>query len=160
MFGGFIKSKVKMNMKAAQAIFLTLLGCMLNNVFLEFIIKYAYSNNDNNWISILTISIFRLDPGAGHLITFSQFLFIAIHGFIFTSKFGTVQPKISLKYYLILVVLFFTTSVVNNWAFAFNIPVPLHMIFRAVSFPNINLIKQKIIKLHFRVPWLQICCWE
>lgn len=74
-----------------------------------------------------------MDPGSGHLITFCQFLFIAVHGFIFTSKFGTVKPKIPLKDYLILVSMFFLTSVVNNWAFNFNIPVPLHMIFRAVS---------------------------
>ncbi|CAH1970036.1 unnamed protein product [Acanthoscelides obtectus] len=102
-----------MNIRVVQAISLTLFGCMLNNIFLEYIIQ--------------------LDPGAGHLITFCQFLFIAIHGLIFTSKFGTVKPKITFRDYMILVVLFFTTSVVNNWAFAFNIPVPLHMIFRAGS---------------------------
>ncbi|KAJ8930840.1 hypothetical protein NQ314_016257 [Rhamnusium bicolor] len=102
-----------MNSKAVKAISLVLLGCMLNNVFLEYIIK--------------------LDPGAGHLITFCQFLFIAVHGYIFTSKFGTVKPKIEFKDYLTLILFFFTTSVVNNWAFAFNIPVPLHMIFRAGS---------------------------
>ncbi|KAK9877224.1 hypothetical protein WA026_016972 [Henosepilachna vigintioctopunctata] len=102
-----------MNPKAIYAIVMVLIGCGLNNIFLEYIIK--------------------LDPGAGHLITFCQFLFIAIHGYIFTSKFGSVQPKISRKYYLILVIMFFTTSVVNNWAFDFNIPVPLHMIFRAGS---------------------------
>lgn len=67
------------------------------------------------------------------MITFCQFLFIAAHGFIFTSKFGTVKPKIAFQDYLKLNLFFFTTSVVNNWAFAFNIPVPLHMIFRAVS---------------------------
>ncbi|XP_019866445.1 UDP-xylose and UDP-N-acetylglucosamine transporter [Aethina tumida] len=113
-----------MNSKAALAIFTVLLGCGLNNVFLEYIIK--------------------LDPGSGHLITFLQFLFIAIHGFIFTSKFGTVKPKIALKDYMILVTLFFVTSVVNNWAFNFNIPVPLHMIFRAGSLIA-NLIMGKII---------------
>jgi len=102
-----------MSSKAALAIFTSLLGCMLNNVFLEYIIK--------------------LDPGAGHLITFLQFLFISIHGFILTSKFGTVKPKVPLQTYLTLVVFFFVTSVVNNWAFDFNIPVPLHMIFRAGS---------------------------
>ncbi|KAG5876347.1 hypothetical protein JTB14_003669 [Gonioctena quinquepunctata] len=102
-----------MSIKATKSIVLTLVGCMLNNVFLEYIIK--------------------LDPGAGHLITFCQFLFIALHGLIFTSKFGTVKPKILLKDYMTLVVFFFTTSVVNNWAFAFNIPVPLHMIFRSGS---------------------------
>ncbi|CAH1103580.1 unnamed protein product [Psylliodes chrysocephalus] len=102
-----------MSAKAVRAIILTLTGCMLNNIFLEYIIQ--------------------LDPGAGHLITLCQFLFIAIHGYIFTSKFGTVTPKIPLKDYVKLVVFFFTTSVMNNWAFAFNIPVPLHMIFRAGS---------------------------
>ncbi|XP_056635715.1 UDP-xylose and UDP-N-acetylglucosamine transporter [Diorhabda sublineata] len=102
-----------MNAKATQAIIFTLVGCMLNNIFLEYIIK--------------------LDPGAGHLITLCQFIFIAMQGLIFTSKFGTVKPKIPFSNYMTLVVLFFTTSVVNNWAFAFNIPVPLHMIFRAGS---------------------------
>lgn len=29
--------------------------------------------------------------------------------------------------------MFFVTSVCNNYAFDFNIPMPLHMIFRAVS---------------------------
>ncbi|XP_063929306.1 nucleotide sugar transporter SLC35B4 [Zophobas morio] len=102
-----------MNTKAIYAIGTTLVGCGLNNVFLEYIIKQ--------------------DPGCGHLITFAQFLFIAIHGFIMTSKFGTVKPKIPFQTYLILVVLFFLTSVINNWAFDFNIPVPLHMIFRSGS---------------------------
>ncbi|CAG9855383.1 unnamed protein product [Phyllotreta striolata] len=102
-----------MSSKAARAIILTLTGCMLNNIFLEYIIQ--------------------LDPGSGHLITLCQFLFIALHGFIFTSKCGTVRPKIPLVDYMKLVIFFFTTSVVNNWAFAFNIPVPLHMIFRAGS---------------------------
>lgn len=102
-----------MNSKATLAIVQVLVGCMLNNIFLEYIIK--------------------LDPGAGHLITVLQFLFIALHGFIFTSKFGTVQPKIPFKDYAVLVTFFFITSVVNNWAFAFNIPVPLHFIFRAGS---------------------------
>ncbi|CAH0562461.1 unnamed protein product [Brassicogethes aeneus] len=113
-----------MNSKAALAIFTVLLGCGLNNIFLEYIIK--------------------LDPGCGHLITFLQFLFIAVHGFIFTHKFGTVKPKIALKEYLILVTMFFVTSVVNNWAFNFNIPVPLHMIFRAGSLIA-NLIMGKFI---------------
>lgn len=79
------------------------------------------------------MSLFRADPGSGNLITFLQFLFIALHGFIFTAKFGTVKPKIGLKDYLILVAMFFVSSVCNNYAFDFNIPMPLHMIFRAGS---------------------------
>ncbi|XP_017777862.1 PREDICTED: UDP-xylose and UDP-N-acetylglucosamine transporter-like [Nicrophorus vespilloides] len=102
-----------MNSKAVFAILMVYIGCGLNNVFLEYLV--------------------RSDPGCGHLITFLQFLFIAIHGFIMTSKFGTVQPKIGMTAYFKLVVFFFITSVFNNWAFSFNIPVPLHMIFRAGS---------------------------
>lgn len=56
-----------------------------------------------------------------------------MHGFIFTAKFGTVKPKIGLKDYTILVSMFFVSSVCNNYAFDFNIPMPLHMIFRAGS---------------------------
>jgi len=102
-----------MNSKVVIAITLVFLGCGLNNVFLEYLV--------------------RLDPGCGNLITFLQFLFIAIHGFIVTHKFGTVKPKIHMVAYIKLVIFFFITSVFNNWAFSFNIPVPLHMIFRAGS---------------------------
>ena len=35
---------------------------------------------------------------------------------------------------MLMVALFFMVSVVNNYALNFNIPMPLHMIFRAVSF--------------------------
>lgn len=73
------------------------------------------------------------DPGSGNLITFSQFLFISVEGFLFTSKCGTKKPKIGLKDYFILVTMFFVTNVCNNYAFDFNIPMPLHMIFRAGS---------------------------
>jgi solute carrier family 35 (UDP-xylose/UDP-N-acetylglucosamine transporter), member B4 len=78
-------------------------------------------------------SDFRQDPGAGHLITFSQFFFIALHGLIFTSKFFTVKPVISMRDYMTLVVMFFVTNVCNNAAFTYNIPMPLHMIFRSGS---------------------------
>ncbi|KAB0801443.1 hypothetical protein PPYR_05797 [Photinus pyralis] len=102
-----------MNSKGIFAILMVYVGCGLNNVFLEYLIKE--------------------DPGCGHLITFLQFLFIACHGFIFTSKFGRVKRKIRLYDYFVLVFMFFVTNIVNNWAFNFNIPVPLHMIFRAGS---------------------------
>ncbi|KAK4871692.1 hypothetical protein RN001_015816 [Aquatica leii] len=102
-----------MNSKAVFAILMVYVGCGLNNVFLEYLIKE--------------------DPGSGHLITFLQFLFIAIHGIVFTWKFGKVKRVIGLQDYLNLVLMFFVTSVVNNWAFNFHIPVPLHMIFRSGS---------------------------
>lgn len=99
--------------KALLAIVLVFVGCCSNVVFLELLVK--------------------VDPGSGNLITFLQFLFIAIEGFLFTSKCGTVKPRIGLKDYTILVAMFFVASVCNNYAFDFNIPMPLHMIFRAGS---------------------------
>ena len=42
---------------------------------------------------------------------------------------------------MIMVCLFFTVSLVNNYALNFNVPLPLHMIFRAVSsHPTITLV--------------------
>lgn len=76
----------------------------------------------------------RADPGSGNLVTFAQFAFIALEGFIFTSKFGREPLRIGYSSYIFLVVMFFVTSVCNNYAFDFNIPMPLHMIFRAVSY--------------------------
>lgn len=93
----------------------------------------------------------RHDPGSGNLITFSQFLFIAIEGFIFTSKFGTVKPVIGLKDYAVLVLMFFVTSVCNNYAFNFNIPMPLHMIFRAGSLMANMIMGIIILKKHYAV---------
>lgn len=40
--------------------------------------------------------------------------------------------------YAVLVAMFFCANVCNNYAFNFNIPMPLHMIFRAVSIPPNN----------------------
>ncbi|KAL7743925.1 hypothetical protein ACLKA6_003147 [Drosophila palustris] len=102
-----------LNMKALLAMICVFLGCCSNVVFLELIIK--------------------IDPGAGNLITFLQFLFIALEGLIFTSKFFTVKPKIAMRDYVMLVVLFFGANVCNNYAFNFNIAMPLHMIFRSGS---------------------------
>lgn len=100
-------------MHPALPICLVFLGCCSNVVFLELLISEM--------------------PGSGNIITFSQFLFIAIEGFIFTSKFGTVAPSIPMKNYVLMVIMFFIVQVVNNLALNFYISMPLHMIFRAGS---------------------------
>jgi len=102
-----------MKMSAVLAICLVFLGCCSNVVFLELIIKE--------------------DPGAGNLITFAQFLFIAVEGFIFTTKFGTSKRHIGFNHYVVLVVMFFAANICNNYAFNFNVPMPLHIIFRSGS---------------------------
>lgn len=58
---------------------------------------------------------------------------MATEGFINYYKFGRTERKIPIRNYLLLVLMFFLVSVVNNYALNFNIPMPLHMIFRSVS---------------------------
>lgn len=101
------------SVKAAAAITMVFVGCCSNVVFLEMVVKE--------------------DPGAGNLATFLQFLFIASIGFVTVGKFGTAKRNIPFKQYLLLVGFFWTSSVANNYAFDFNIPMPLHMIFRSGS---------------------------
>lgn len=102
-----------MNFKATLAIIMVFVGCCSNVVFLEMVVKE--------------------DPGAGNLATFLQFLFIATIGFFTVGKLGTAKRNIPFKQYLLLVGFFWTSSVANNYAFDFNISMPLHMIFRAGS---------------------------
>lgn len=100
-------------MKVQIAILMVLLGCWANVVFLELLIKQ--------------------DPGVGNLVTFSHFLIIALEGFIITTRCGTVSPNVPVSSWVTLVVMYFVVSVSNNYALNFNIPMPLHMIFRAGS---------------------------
>ncbi|XP_049873068.1 UDP-xylose and UDP-N-acetylglucosamine transporter [Pectinophora gossypiella] len=102
-----------MNLMAVLGITMVFVGCCSNVVFLELVVKE--------------------DPGAGNLATFLQFLFIATTGFCTVGKFGTAKRNIPFKQYLLLVGFFWTSSVANNYAFDFNISMPLHMIFRAGS---------------------------
>ncbi|KAI9440730.1 UAA transporter [Lactarius indigo] len=80
-------------------------------------------------------------PRSGSLITFSQFLVISLHGL---PKFVTftrgplnipvprlLPRRIPLTPYLIQVGLFYTISLLNNLAFGYSIPMPVHIIFRS-----------------------------
>ncbi|XP_015927734.1 UDP-xylose and UDP-N-acetylglucosamine transporter [Parasteatoda tepidariorum] len=106
-----------------------ILSCCSNVVFLEVFIRDV--------------------PGSGNLITFFQFLFIACEGFIFTTNFGRVKPVVPLKNYLVLVIMFFATSVLNNWALNFDISMPLHMIFKSGSLVTSMLLGMLILKKRY-----------
>ena len=74
-------------------------------------------------------------PRAGSLITFCQFLFISLNGF---RKFVVWRPyphlrprRIPIIPYLIQVALFYAVSYLNNAAFAYRIPMTVHIIFRS-----------------------------
>ncbi|KAM4618165.1 UDP-xylose and UDP-N-acetylglucosamine transporter [Polymixia lowei] len=95
------------------AIILVFVGCCSNVVFLELLVRDF--------------------PGCGNIVTFAQFAFIALEGFIFETNFGRKKPAIPISNYVIMVTMFFTVSVINNYALNFNIAMPLHMIFRSGS---------------------------
>ena len=104
---------VNMLGKAEIAVIMVLVGCCSNVVFLELLVKEA--------------------PGIGNLVTFLQFLIIGIEGFVVTMKFGSVEPKVPYAAWFTLIVMYFLVSVSTNYALNFNIPMPLHMIFKSGS---------------------------
>jgi len=76
----------------------------------------------------------------GHLVTFFQFLVVAIHGLpkhlTITRWRGIPIPKLKprkvpLSVYIVQVVLFCLLSILNNKAFSYLVPMPVHIIFRS-----------------------------
>ncbi|PTB70098.1 UAA transporter [Trichoderma citrinoviride] len=72
----------------------------------------------------------------GTLVTFVQFLFIAITGYI--AQFDRTRPPffvapnvVPLRRWLVNILLFFSINVLNNHAFSYNISVPVHIILRS-----------------------------
>lgn len=43
-------------------------------------------------------SLYRKHPGCGNIVTFAQFLFIAVEGFLFEADLGRKQPAIPIRY--------------------------------------------------------------
>ncbi|KAI8365102.1 UAA transporter [Blakeslea trispora] len=75
-------------------------------------------------------------PKSGQLITFGQFVFVALEGLRHHLTWGRFGPKLKptvvpLSNWLALVTMFFIVSVLNNLALGYNISVPLHIIFRS-----------------------------
>ncbi|KAI6087897.1 UAA transporter family-domain-containing protein [Hypoxylon rubiginosum] len=72
----------------------------------------------------------------GTLLTFVQFLFVAVTGYI--SQFDWTRPpffikpnRVPIRRWLINIVLFFSINVLNNHAFSYDISVPVHIILRS-----------------------------
>lgn len=72
----------------------------------------------------------------GTLLTFVQFLFVAVTGYI--SQFDSSRPpfflrpnRVPIRRWLINIVLFFSINVLNNHAFSYDISVPVHIILRS-----------------------------
>lgn len=103
-------------------------------------------------------------PNFGSLITFLQFLLIALHGLPSHVRWTWLGPrlkprKIPLLPYCGQVFLFYMISLLNNAAFGYRIPMPVHIIFRSgglvVSMLFGWLISKKKYVLSF--PKSQVC---
>jgi len=75
-------------------------------------------------------------PNVGSVLTLFQFLLISLHGlpkFLVWTRFGPrFRPRrVPITYYLIQVALFYFVSLLNNAAFAYRIPMAVHIIFRS-----------------------------
>ncbi|CAO0791227.1 unnamed protein product [Mucor circinelloides] len=75
-------------------------------------------------------------PKSGQLITFGQFLFVAVEGLRNQITWGKYGPKLKptvvpLSNWFFLVTVFFVVSLLNNLALGYNVSMPLHIIFRS-----------------------------
>ncbi|KAB8303708.1 hypothetical protein EYC80_005092 [Monilinia laxa] len=81
-------------------------------------------------------AIVKVEPDSGTLMTFVQFLFVAVTGYI--AQFDRSRPpffltpnRVPIRRWIINIVLFFTINLLNNHAFSYNISVPMHIILRS-----------------------------
>jgi UDP-xylose/UDP-N-acetylglucosamine transporter B4 len=112
-------------MSTIVAVCNVLLGCCLNVVSLEYVAKF--------------------DTGAGHLLTFVQFLFIVLMCLCWPTIRAvlTCQPRppmpfttpltLPLRAHMQMAATFFALSSINNKTLDYKIAMPLHMIFRSSS---------------------------
>ncbi|CAN6615339.1 UDP-N-acetylglucosamine transporter Yea4p [Trichomonascus vanleenenianus] len=80
-------------------------------------------------------SIITEVPTAGDLITFTQFLLVALEGLIYHIDWERpprLKPRhVPIHRWIIIVLLFFVISILNNKVWAYDISVPVHTIFRS-----------------------------
>lgn len=80
--------------------------------------------------------IVQVNPSSGTLITFVQFVCVAIEGYInfYDASAGfpyLAKSHFPLTAWALPVLLFFAVSTLNNWAWAFDVSVPVHIVFRS-----------------------------
>jgi len=101
-------------------------------------------------------------PNVGHLLTFFQFLVVAIHGLpkhlTITRWRGIPIPKfkprqVPLSAYVVQVVLFCLLSILNNKAFSYLIPMPVHIIFRSGGLAVSMLMGRIFLRRRLAVLW-------
>lgn len=81
-------------------------------------------------------SIINFESGSGTLLTFIQFAFVAVTGYVFQfdykrPPFFLAPTKVPLSRWAVNIILFFAINVLNNHAFSYDISVPVHIILRS-----------------------------
>jgi drug/metabolite transporter (DMT)-like permease len=84
---------------------------------------------------ILTLTQLSVLTNKGLLITLMQFIIVALSAYPSQSSphppFFLKRTKIPLSVLFNSAAMFYTVNMLNNWAFAFNISVPVHIILRS-----------------------------
>ena len=92
--------------------------------------------------------IINREPRSGNLITASQFLLVTLIElpYQYSLSRGFRERLIPLNNWLLMVFLFFSSSMLNNIALAYHISVPLHIVFRSASLVASMLLGWMILK--------------
>ncbi|ORY72874.1 UDP-xylose and UDP-N-acetylglucosamine transporter-like protein [Neocallimastix californiae] len=120
--------------------------------------------------NVITLeSILKVQKKCGRLITLIQFIFIASEGLIRNIQFHnplkekrfpiSLKPrKAPLYKWILMVVLFFVSSVLNNLVFEYHISIPVHIIFRSGSIIMNMLLSFLILKRRYSVQQILAIC--
>ncbi|KAH9826646.1 UDP-N-acetylglucosamine transporter yea4-like [Teratosphaeria destructans] len=77
----------------------------------------------------------RSEPSSGLLITFWQFLFTTLASaptqLSAKGPYGLRPSRVPISRWAVIAAMFFTINMLNNWAFAFDVSVPVHIILRS-----------------------------
>jgi UDP-xylose/UDP-N-acetylglucosamine transporter B4 len=99
----------------------------------------------------------RTEPDSGLLITFFQFLFAALAAyptqFSISGPYTLRNPSVPISRWTVIAAMFYSINMLNNYAFAFNISVPVHIILR--SFGSVTTMLAGFIRGK-RYSWLQV----
>ncbi|KAH0171354.1 UAA transporter, partial [Aureobasidium melanogenum] len=97
----------------------------------------------------------KLISSTGLLITLSQFVFTALAASFsqITPTLTLRSPSVPMRKWAYIALMFFAVNMLNNWAFAFNISVPVHIILR--SFGSVTTMLAGALQGK-RYTWLQV----
>ncbi|KAF4617397.1 hypothetical protein D9613_006015 [Agrocybe pediades] len=99
-----------------------------------------------------------INPHIGSALTFSQILFITLQSlpsFLVFPKSGLLprlKPRqVPLKQWAIQVMVLTSGSLLNNWAYAYNVPLTIFIVFRSASLPVSMILGYLVLKKRYSI---------